>query len=142
MAAAADGKVTKSNDEWKKVLSDQQFYVLRQAGTERAFTGPYWDDHEPGIYRCAGCGAEFFRPTRSPNLGSGWPSFTASSRSRTGVKTETDESQGMFRTEVRCAKCGGHLGHVFDNEPATTGAAVLHQRDCAQEDRGLKPARV
>lgn len=116
----SDGKVIKSNDEWKKVLSDQQFYVLRQSGTERAFTGPYWDDHAPGTYVCAACGQVLFQATAKFDSGTGWPSFFQAA-SRGAVDEKTDSTHGMARTEVRCSRCGGHLGHVFDDGPKPTG---------------------
>ena len=117
---AADGKVIKSNDEWKKILSDQQFYVLRQSGTEAPFTGPYWNDHAPGTYVCAACGAVLFQAAAKFDSGTGWPSFFQPA-SKQAVDEKTDSTHGMARTEVRCARCGGHLGHVFDDGPKPTG---------------------
>jgi len=113
-------KVRKSDDEWKKELSPEQFQVLRGCGTERAFTGPYWDDHEPGTYLCAGCGNTLFDADQKFDSGSGWPSFTAPVEAQS-VATEVDSSHGMRRTEVTCARCGGHLGHVFEDGPRPTG---------------------
>jgi len=117
-------KVDKSEGEWREQLSPEQYQVLRRKGTERAFTGRYCDNHEPGVYRCAGCGAELFRSDEKYDSGSGWPSFTAPVAAER-VKTETDESHGMIRTEVLCARCEGHLGHVFDDGPGPT-----NQRYC------------
>jgi peptide-methionine (R)-S-oxide reductase len=111
--------IDKSEEEWRQSLTPEQYLVLRQKGTERPFTGEYWDNHDPGMYRCAGCGVELFRSDEKYDSGSGWPSFTAPV-SPERVETETDRSHGMVRTEALCARCGGHLGHVFDDGPQPT----------------------
>ena len=112
--------VQKTDAEWRAELSPEQYEVLRRKGTERAFTGEYNDTKDPGVYRCAGCGAELFRSDAKFDSGSGWPSFVEPS-SLESVVTETDASYGMTRTEVMCAACGGHLGHVFPDGPGPTG---------------------
>jgi peptide-methionine (R)-S-oxide reductase len=109
-----------TDEEWRERLTPEQYEVLRRKGTERAFTGAYWDDHSPGIYRCAGCGTELFRSDAKFESGTGWPSFFAPASLGT-VVTEVDTSHGMIRTEVTCATCGGHLGHLFEDGPEPTG---------------------
>lgn len=113
-------KIQKSDEQWREELTPEQFSVLRQQGTERAFTGKYWDCHDDGIYRCAGCGAELFDAGTKYDSGSGWPSFTEPMFAD-AVEVRVDRSHGMVREEVVCARCGGHLGHVFPDGPGPTG---------------------
>jgi peptide-methionine (R)-S-oxide reductase len=112
--------VVKSEAEWQKLLTPEQFHVLRQKGTERPFTGKDWDNHRQGIYRCAGCGLELFRSEDKYDSGTGWPSFSAPLAPE-NILTRADNSLFTQRTEVLCRRCGGHLGHVFTDGPKPTG---------------------
>jgi peptide-methionine (R)-S-oxide reductase len=112
--------IPSTDEEWRRKLTPEQYEVLRRKGTERAFTGKYWDLHDDGVYRCAGCGAELFDAGTKFESGTGWPSFTEPVN-RVNVELHTDSSYGMMRTEVTCKRCGGHLGHVFDDGPGPTG---------------------
>ena len=119
-----DEKIKKADEEWKKELSSEQYYVCRQKGTEPAFTGQYWECHEKGVYRCACCGNELFSSDTKFDSGTGWPSFWAPIAEEK-VATEEDNSFFMRRTEVLCGKCDAHLGHLFPDGPAPT-----HLRYC------------
>ena len=114
------GRVVRSEAEWKRLLAPEQFEVLRRAGTERAFTGAYWNEHRRGSYRCAGCGLELFRSAEKYDSGTGWPSFWKPAAAG-HVTRSADHAFGMERVALECARCGGHLGHVFDDGPRPTG---------------------
>ena len=119
MAPEAE-KIHKTDEEWRQELTPDQFHVLREKGTERAFTGKYWKTHDDGTYHCAACGAELFASGTKFDSGSGWPSFWEPA-SHEAVELHEDRSFGMVRTEVTCRRCGSHLGHLFEDGPAPTG---------------------
>lgn len=129
-------KANMTDAEWKAQLSANQYHILREKGTERAFTGEYWNNHEHGIYKCAGCGSVLFSSDEKFDSGCGWPSFSLPWDS-TAVNYHDDKTYGMTRTEVTCKKCGGHLGHVFDDGPPPTnlrycinsGAMVFEKKE-------------
>ena len=113
-------KIRKTDEEWRKQLTDLEYKVARKHGTERAFSGPYWDQHAKGMYRCVGCGQELFSSEHKFDSGTGWPSYWQPTRPD-AVETEDDSSFLMRRTEVHCSRCDAHLGHVFDDGPKPTG---------------------
>jgi peptide-methionine (R)-S-oxide reductase len=133
---ASDELRSKDNSYWKEKLSPEQFSVCREAGTERPFTGKYWDEKRPGMYYCSACGAKLFSSDTKYDSGSGWPSFYDVA-DKNAVELKRDISHGMIRTEVICKKCGAHLGHVFDDGPKeTTGkrycinsVSLMHEQD-------------
>ncbi len=132
-------KVHKTDEEWRRELTPEQYHVLREKGTERAWTGPLNDAKADGVYRCAGCGAELFGSDAKYESGSGWPSFYQPA-SGEAVETEDDKSFFMRRTEVMCSACGGHLGHVFDDGPAPTGLRYCINSAALELDAAETPA--
>ena len=122
-------KVQKTEAEWRELLTPEQFHVMRQKGTERAFSGALVDNHEDGIYRCGGCNAALFTSDKKFDSGSGWPSFFQPSDSQS-VEQHDDASHGMRRVEVTCSRCGSHLGHVFPDGPRPTGLRYCINSAC------------
>ncbi|MBI1386936.1 MAG: peptide-methionine (R)-S-oxide reductase MsrB [bacterium] len=121
IASATDGaKIVRANEEWKRILTREQYDVLREKGTERAYSGEYWDNHEDGVYVCAACGLPLFDSKTKFESGTGWPSFWKPINEK-AVEEISDRTFGMVRTETVCSRCGGHLGHVFDDGPQPTG---------------------
>jgi peptide-methionine (R)-S-oxide reductase len=123
-------KVKKSEAEWRKQLTPEQFHVAREKGTERAFTGAYWDNHKEGVYRCIGCGEPLFASDTKFDSGTGWPSFTEPMPGA-NVEMEEDTTLGMRRIEVHCKKCGTHLGHVFPDGPRDKGGQRFCINSCS-----------
>jgi peptide-methionine (R)-S-oxide reductase len=132
-----DETLPTTEEEWRSKLTPEQYAVLRGKGTERAFTGRYWDEHADGIYRCAGCGAELFDSSTKFESGTGWPSFYEPAV-QDAVELHTDRSFGMTRTEVTCKRCGGHLGHLFDDGPRPTGKRFCMNSCSLELDRDAK----
>jgi peptide-methionine (R)-S-oxide reductase len=131
-------RIEKPDPEWKKALPPDAYHVLREKGTERPFTGEYWDEKAEGVYRCKGCGTPLFASDAKYDSGSGWPSFVQPLDSE-NVATEEDRSLFMRRTEVLCAACGGHLGHVFPDGPGPTGLRYCINSCALDLDLGTAP---
>jgi peptide-methionine (R)-S-oxide reductase len=129
---ATEETFTKTDEQWRQELTPEQYAVLRKGATERAFTGEYWNVKDDGVYRCAGCGAELFSSDTKFDSGTGWPSFTEPAVAA-AVETRPDNSLFMRRTEVVCRRCGGHLGHVFEDGPADKGGLRYCINSCALE---------
>ena len=123
-------KIRKTDEEWRKQLTPEQFHVAREKGTERAFTGAYWDNHKEGVYRCIGCGAQLFSSDTKFDSGTGWPSFTQPIED-SNVEMEEDRTLGMRRIEVHCKQCGTHLGHVFPDGPRDQGGQRFCINSCS-----------
>ncbi len=123
-------RINKTDEEWRKQLTPEQYHVAREKGTERAFTGAYWNNHKDGVYRCVGCGAQLFSSDTKFDSGTGWPSFTQP-LDDSNVEMEEDRTLGMRRIEVHCKKCGTHLGHVFPDGPREAGGQRFCINSCS-----------
>jgi peptide-methionine (R)-S-oxide reductase len=140
MTLVVDGKkIVRSDREWRETLTPAQYHVTRESGTERAFSGPYWNEKRPGLYSCVACGSPLFRSETKFDSGTGWPSFTAPVAPG-AVAEHTDRAYGMSRTEVRCAVCDSHLGHVFPDGPRPTGLRYCMNGTALKLDPDVTPA--
>jgi len=131
-------KVDKTEEQWREELSPEEYHVLREKGTERAFTGTYWDSKDEGVYRCRACGAKLFDANAKFDSGTGWPSFYEPAEGE-AVETEEDRTFFMKRTEVHCSNCGGHLGHIFEDGPDPSGLRYCINSASLELDPGAKP---
>jgi len=131
-------KVEKTEEQWREELSPEEYHVLREKGTERAFTGTYWDSKDEGVYRCRACGAKLFDANAKFDSGTGWPSFYEPAEGE-AVETEEDRTFFMKRTEVHCSNCGGHLGHIFEDGPDPSGLRYCINSASLELDPGAKP---
>jgi peptide-methionine (R)-S-oxide reductase len=131
-------KVEKTEEQWREELSPEEYHVLREKGTERAFTGTYWDSKDEGVYRCRACGAKLFDANAKFDSGTGWPSFYEPAEGE-AVETEEDRTFFMKRTEVHCSNCGGHLGHIFEDGPDPSGLRYCINSASLELDPDAKP---